>query len=67
MKPADCVQLCKFLFYQSVQVINPGIIGGLLLPIVGALPDTFIVAASGLGGSQAEAQVQLQSGNPEFS
>lgn len=42
-----------------MQVIDPGLIGGLLLPIVGALPDTFIVAASGLGGSSVEAQVKL--------
>ncbi|GAQ92665.1 sodium/calcium exchanger family protein [Klebsormidium nitens] len=45
-----------------LKVIDPGLIGGLLLPIVGALPDTFIVAASGLGGSPSEAQDKVEIG-----
>ncbi len=34
-------------------------LAGLVLPILGALPDAFIIAVSGLGGSQQEAQQQV--------
>lgn len=34
-------------------------LSGLVLPILGALPDAFIIAVSGLGGSQEEAQEQV--------
>lgn len=33
---------------------------GLLLPILGALPDALIIVVSGLGGTLAEAQEQVQ-------
>jgi hypothetical protein len=39
--------------------MNPGIIGGLVLPILGALPDALLVLVSGLGGTPAEAQEQV--------
>lgn len=32
---------------------------GLVLPILGALPDAFIIAVSGLAGGQEEAQEQV--------
>lgn len=40
-------------------VLDAGIIGGLLLPILGALPDSILILVSGLGGTQAEAQEQV--------
>ena len=33
---------------------------GLLLPVLGALPDSLIIVVSGLGGTVAEAQEQVQ-------
>lgn len=30
-----------------LEVVNPGIIGGLLLPILGALPDSAVILFSG--------------------
>ncbi|CAI5537504.1 unnamed protein product [Closterium sp. Naga37s-1] len=41
------------------QVLDPGLIGGLLLPVLGALPDTLLILVSGLGGSKEEAQDQV--------
>lgn len=40
-------------------MLNPGLIGGLVLPIMGAVPDGAIVLFSGLG---ANAQEQLKVG-----
>ncbi|KAL2649699.1 hypothetical protein R1flu_017827 [Riccia fluitans] len=40
-------------------VLNPGLIGGLLLPILGATPDALLILVSGLSASQAEAQAQV--------
>ncbi|KAI5058481.1 hypothetical protein GOP47_0026651 [Adiantum capillus-veneris] len=40
-------------------VLDPGLIGGLLLPILGALPDSILIMVSGLGGSTSEAQQQV--------
>ncbi|KAK9819305.1 hypothetical protein WJX74_003436 [Apatococcus lobatus] len=45
-----------------LEILDPGIIGGLVLPILGALPDAFIIAVSGLGGTQEEAQKQISIG-----
>ncbi|KAK9799325.1 hypothetical protein WJX73_002090 [Symbiochloris irregularis] len=45
-----------------LEILNPGLIGGLVLPILGALPDAFIIAVSGLGGDQQEAQQQISIG-----
>ncbi|CAM6038452.1 unnamed protein product [Sphagnum compactum] len=40
-------------------VLSPGIIGGLVLPILGALPDALLILVSGLGATQAEAQSEV--------
>ncbi|CAL5223152.1 g5620 [Coccomyxa viridis] len=45
-----------------LEVISPGIIGGLLLPILGALPDALIIVVSGLGGTKKEAAEQVNVG-----
>ncbi|XP_002985423.2 sodium/calcium exchanger NCL2 isoform X1 [Selaginella moellendorffii] len=45
-----------------LEVMNPGLIGGLLLPILGALPDTLLILASGTGGSIQEAQEEVMVG-----
>jgi hypothetical protein len=42
-----------------LEVLDPGIIGGLLLPVLGALPDSLIIIVSGLGGSREEAAEQV--------
>lgn len=33
-----------------MEILNPGFIGGFLLPVLGALPDSAIIFVSGLGG-----------------
>lgn len=45
-----------------LEVLDPGLIGGLVLPVLGALPDSFIILMSGLGGSVEEAQSQVAIG-----
>ncbi|KAI8469986.1 MAG: hypothetical protein J3K34DRAFT_422230 [Monoraphidium minutum] len=45
-----------------LEVLDPGIIGGVLLPCLGALPDALIVLNSGLKGSREEAVEQLAIG-----
>lgn len=42
-----------------LEVLDPGLIGGLLLPILGAFPDSLLVVVSGVGGTKAEAQEQV--------
>ncbi|MCO5584460.1 hypothetical protein L7F22_038388 [Adiantum nelumboides] len=42
-----------------LEVMNPGLIGGLLLPILGALPDAALICASGVGGTVEEAQQEV--------
>jgi len=42
-------------------IYGPGIVGGLIIPILGAVPDGAIVLVSGLG-SAAEAQCQVSTG-----
>lgn len=42
-----------------LEVMNPGLIGGLLLPIVGALPDAALIFASGANSSVEEAQQEV--------
>lgn len=32
-----------------LQILNPGIIGGLVLPVLGALPDSLIIFVAGYG------------------
>jgi hypothetical protein len=45
--------------YSDAQVMDPGLIGGLLLPVLGALPDSAMIIMSGMGGTVAEAQDQV--------
>ncbi|KAL3693674.1 hypothetical protein R1sor_007325 [Riccia sorocarpa] len=45
-----------------LEVMNPGLIGGLLLPILGALPDALLIFASGSGGTLQEAQEEVMVG-----
>jgi hypothetical protein len=45
-----------------LEVLDPGIIGGVLLPVLGALPDSLIVLNAGLKGSREVAQEQLAVG-----
>eukprot|EP01018_Ginkgo_biloba_P000152 Gb_27008 [translate_table: standard] len=40
-------------------VMGPGIIGGLFLPILGALPDAMLILVSGISGSKETAQAQV--------
>ncbi|XP_059443115.1 sodium/calcium exchanger NCL-like isoform X2 [Corylus avellana] len=45
-----------------LEILGPGIVGGLLLPILGAAPDSLIILASGLSGTTADAQSQVSVG-----
>jgi len=45
-----------------LEVMSPGLIGGLVLPILGALPDAAMIVVSGLGGTVDEAQEQVAVG-----
>ncbi|KAI5054922.1 hypothetical protein GOP47_0030067 [Adiantum capillus-veneris] len=42
-----------------LEVMNPGLIGGLVLPVLGALPDAALICASGVGGTVEEAQQEV--------
>jgi hypothetical protein len=47
--------LCPALLRGSellLEVLSPGLVGGLLLPILGAVPDAAVIIASGLGASK---------------
>ncbi|KAG6637228.1 sodium/calcium exchanger NCL-like [Carya illinoinensis] len=45
-----------------LDILGPGIVGGLFLPILGALPDAMLILVSGLSGSTATAQSQVSVG-----
>ncbi|KAK9825642.1 hypothetical protein WJX81_003822 [Elliptochloris bilobata] len=45
-----------------LEVLDPGVIGGLVLPILGALPDSLIIVVSGVGVSRETAQEQVSVG-----
>merc|ERR1711988_77505 len=45
-----------------LEILDPGIIGGLVLPIMGAIPDAAIIVVSGMFGSKEEAQRQIAVG-----
>ncbi|GAB2278004.1 hypothetical protein Dimus_012704 [Dionaea muscipula] len=45
-----------------LEILGTGIVGGLLLPILGALPDAMLILVSGLSGSQETAQSQVSVG-----
>ncbi|KAJ6793694.1 uncharacterized protein M6B38_130730 [Iris pallida] len=42
-----------------LEILGPGIVGGLFLPILGALPDAMLILVSGLSGSPETAQSQV--------
>ncbi|GAB2216076.1 hypothetical protein Drorol1_Dr00023843 [Drosera rotundifolia] len=42
-----------------LEVMGPGIVGGLFLPMLGALPDSILILVSGLSGSTDTAQSQV--------
>ncbi|KAH9305488.1 hypothetical protein KI387_009892 [Taxus chinensis] len=42
-----------------LSVMGPGIVGGLFLPVLGALPDTLLIFVSGISGSKETAQQQV--------
>ncbi|CAG9462465.1 unnamed protein product [Pedinophyceae sp. YPF-701] len=45
-----------------LHILDPGIIGGLVLPILGALPDAIMIVVAGLGCSPEEAAEQVEVG-----
>ncbi|EOY13174.1 Sodium/calcium exchanger family protein / calcium-binding EF hand family protein isoform 2 [Theobroma cacao] len=45
-----------------LQILGPGIVGGLFLPILGALPDAMLILVSGLSGTTETAQSQVSVG-----
>ncbi|KAK7324696.1 hypothetical protein VNO77_28459 [Canavalia gladiata] len=45
-----------------LQILGPGIIGGLFLPLLSSLPDATIILASGISGSKETAQSQVSVG-----
>ncbi|KAK9056944.1 hypothetical protein SSX86_024309 [Deinandra increscens subsp. villosa] len=45
-----------------LEILGPGLVGGLLLPILGALPDGMLILVSGLSGSVEVAQEQVSVG-----
>lgn len=46
----------------ELDIMPPAMIGGLLLPLLGAIPDAVIILVSGLGGTKAEAQHKIAVG-----
>ncbi|BBM97136.1 hypothetical protein MPTK1_1g03300 [Marchantia polymorpha subsp. ruderalis] len=56
LKAAQCLSEGSELL---LTVLNPGLIGGLLLPILGAMPDALLILVSGLSASQEDAQAQV--------
>ncbi|KAG6424475.1 hypothetical protein SASPL_114893 [Salvia splendens] len=45
-----------------LELLGPGIVGGLFLPILGALPDALLILVSGLSGTPEVAQSQVSVG-----
>ncbi|XP_042379233.1 sodium/calcium exchanger NCL2-like isoform X2 [Zingiber officinale] len=45
-----------------LKIMGPGIVGGLFLPILGALPDAMLILVSGISGSKETAQNQVSIG-----
>ncbi|KAL8141268.1 hypothetical protein V2J09_007289 [Rumex salicifolius] len=45
-----------------LEILGPGIVGGLFLPVLGALPDALLILVSGLSGSTSTAQSQVSVG-----
>ncbi|KAK9132010.1 hypothetical protein Scep_011538 [Stephania cephalantha] len=42
-----------------LEILGPGIVGGLFLPILGALPDAMLILVSGISGTKEAAQRQV--------
>lgn len=42
--------------------LPPAIIGGILLPLLGAIPDSAMIIFSGIGGSKEEANSEISVG-----
>eukprot|EP00252_Welwitschia_mirabilis_P014883 TRINITY_DN32947_c0_g1_i1.p1 TRINITY_DN32947_c0_g1~~TRINITY_DN32947_c0_g1_i1.p1 ORF type:complete len:594 (-),score=92.52 TRINITY_DN32947_c0_g1_i1:151-1932(-) len=42
-----------------LSLMGPGLVGGLLLPILGALPDTLLILVAGVSGTKETAQEQV--------
>ncbi|KAF5192115.1 Calcium-binding ef-hand [Thalictrum thalictroides] len=42
-----------------LEILGPGIVGGLFLPMLGALPDAMLILVSGISGTAEEAQSQV--------
>ncbi|MBA0580152.1 hypothetical protein Gorai_022381 [Gossypium raimondii] len=54
-----------YLSYGSellLEILGPGIVGGLFLPMLGALPDAMLILVSGLSGTAETAQSQVSVG-----
>ncbi|KAG8502529.1 hypothetical protein CXB51_001128 [Gossypium anomalum] len=54
-----------YLSYGSellLEILGPGIVGGLFLPMLGALPDAMLILVSGLSGTVETAQSQVSVG-----
>ncbi|KAH6835488.1 sodium/calcium exchanger family protein / calcium-binding EF hand family protein [Perilla frutescens var. hirtella] len=45
-----------------LEILGPGLVGGLFLPMLGALPDAMLILVSGLSGSTEVAQSQVSVG-----
>ncbi|KAF7140329.1 hypothetical protein RHSIM_Rhsim06G0204200 [Rhododendron simsii] len=45
-----------------LEILGPGLIGGLLLPVLGALPDAMLILVSGLSGTTETAQSKVSVG-----
>ncbi|XP_047341988.1 sodium/calcium exchanger NCL-like [Impatiens glandulifera] len=45
-----------------LEILGPGLIGGLFLPVLGALPDAMLILVSGLSGTKETAQSQVSVG-----
>ena len=45
-----------------LEILGPGLVGGLFLPILGALPDAMLILVSRLSGSTETAQSQVSIG-----
>ncbi|KAK9266269.1 hypothetical protein L1049_025346 [Liquidambar formosana] len=56
---ANCLSDGSELF---LEILGPGIVGGLLLPVLGAFPDAMLILVSGLSGSTETAQDQVSIG-----
>lgn len=45
-----------------LEILGPGLVGGLFLPMLGALPDAMLILVSGLSGTPETAQSQVSVG-----